>query len=94
MWDTFYFFDRINRICRIEEEREERLTGTVRPTRVGECAVLGRDERPRSSADVLELLVGYGKRGWLKPPPSGRELFEGRIRSGFGKERLGGDPSP
>ena len=35
MWDTFYFFDRINRIYRIEEDREERLTGTVRPTSAG-----------------------------------------------------------
>ncbi len=61
------FFDRINRIYRIEEEREERLAGTVRPTSAGECSVSGRDERPRSSADAIELLVGYGNRGWLKP---------------------------
>ena len=67
MWDTFYFFDRINRIYRIEEDREERLTGTVRPTRAGECAVLGRDERPGSSADAIERLEGLCKRGWLKP---------------------------
>ena len=42
--------------------------GTVRPT-YGKMAVVGRDERPRSSAVGLERLVGYENRGWLKPPP-------------------------
>jgi len=30
---------------------------------------VGRDERPRSSAERMALLMGYGNRGWLKPPP-------------------------
>ena len=46
---------------------EERLTGTVRPTSVGEGSVSGRDERPGSSADAIERLEGLCKRGWLKP---------------------------
>jgi len=77
-----------------EEEREERLTGTVRPTRAGECSVSGRDERPRSSADALELLVGYGNRGWLKPPPPEEGLTEGMTRQEYGSRRLTGTVRP
>jgi len=33
-------------------QREERLAGTVRPTGVGRMPVVGRDERPLSSAWV------------------------------------------
>mgnify|MGYP006912927505 CR=1 FL=1 len=39
-------------------------------------AVAGRDERPRSSAWGLGVLVAWGNRGWLKPPPP---------EEGFGK---------
>ena len=57
-------------------------------------SVLGRDERPRSSADALELLVVYGNRGWLKPPPPEEGLTEGMTRQEYGSRRLTGTARP
>ena len=72
------------------------------PYQRGGMPVAGRNERPRSSADALELLVGYGLHGTAEATPSGRgplissrgPVFEDKNLNHETRITRKGDPGP